>query len=186
MMHKRLEHVGYAKHSGFTAFCIPYAGRELNFVVILPDDAKGLAALEKKLNAAMLADCAKQPTADVVLSFPKFKVEPPTLALKEQLEALGMMTAFDEPTGSANFDKLAPRRPNEYLYLSRVFHKTFIAVDEEGTEAAAATAAVVAATTSMIKPSKPIEIKVDRPFLYAIQHAPSGVCLFLGRVTDPR
>jgi serpin B len=186
MMHKRLEHVGYAKHSGFTAFCIPYAGRELNFVVLLPDDAKGLAALEKKLNAAMLADCAKQPTADVVLSFPKFKVEPPTLALKEQLEALGMMTAFDEPTGSANFDKLAPRRPNEYLYLSRVFHKTFIAVDEEGTEAAAATAAVVAATTSMIKPSKPIEIKVDRPFLYAIQHAPSGVCLFLGRVTDPR
>jgi serpin B len=70
--------------------------------------------------------------------------------------------------------------------LSKVFHKTFIAVDEEGTEAAAATAAVMAMTTSMIQPEQPVEVKVDRPFLYAIQHVPSGVCLFIGRVTDPR
>ena len=186
MMHQRLERAGYTKHPGFTALCIPYIGRELNFVVLLPDDVNGLAALEKKLTPAMLAECAKLPSAEIILSFPKFKFEPPTMALKEQLEALGMKTAFDVPPGSANFDKLAPRRPNEYLYLSSVFHKTFIAVDEKGTEAAAATAAVVALATSMVKPAEPIEVKVDRPFLYAIQHVPSGVCLFLGRVTDPR
>ena len=186
MMHERLKNVGYAKHPGFTVFCIPYSGRELNFVVLLPDDVKGLAALEKKLTPEMLAECAKLPTADIILSLPKFKLEPPTVALKTHLETLGMKTAFDEPPGSANFDKLAPRRPNEYLYLSNVFHKTFIAVDEEGTEAAAATAAVIALMTSAMRPSEPIEVKVDRPFLYVIQHVPSGVCLFLGRVTDPR
>jgi serpin B len=126
------------------------------------------------------------PSADILLSLPKFKMEPPTIPLKQQLESLGMKSAFDDPPGSANFDRLAPRRPNEYLYLSKVFHKTFIAVDEEGTEAAAATAAVMAMTTSMIQPEQPVEVKVDRPFLYAIQHVPSGVCLFIGRVTDPR
>jgi len=97
-----------------------------------------------------------------------------------------MKTAFDQPTGSANFDRIAPRKPNDYLYLSQVFHKTFIAVDEKGTEAAAATAVVMMATSAMVKRSPPIEVKVDRPFLYAIQHVPSGTCLFLGRVTDPR
>lgn len=186
MMHKQLDGVGYAKRSGFTVFAIPYSGRELNFVVFLPDQVDGLAALEKKWTPQMLAECTKLPTADIILSFPKFKMEPPTVALKEHLESLGMKTAFDEPAGSANFDRLAPRRPNEYLYLSKVFHKTFIAVDEEGTEAAAATAAAMAMTTSAMRPNEPIEIKVDRPFLYAIQHVQSGVCLFLGRVTDPR
>ena len=98
-----------------------------------------------------------------------------------------MKTAFDDPRGSANFDKIAPPKPNDYLYISNIFHKTFIAVDEKGTEAAAATAVVMMRATSMPGPKPPpIEVKVDRPFVYAIQHVPSGVCLFLGRVTDPR
>jgi len=186
MMHKHYNHLGYAKHSGYSAVSIPYTGGELSFVILLPDDVKGLAGLESNLNPATLAECARLPAANVVLSIPKFRIEPPTIALKPELEALGMKTAFDEPQGSANFDRLAPRQPNEYLYLSKVFHKTFIAVDEQGTEAAAATAAVMALATSIMRPEQPIEVKVDRPFLYAIQHVPSGVCLFIGRVTDPR
>jgi serpin B len=98
-----------------------------------------------------------------------------------------MKTAFDIPHGSANFDKIAPRKPDDYLYISKLFHKTFIAVDEKGTEAAAATAVVMMAATRLSSPPPPpIEVKVDRPFVYAIQHVSSGVCLFLGRVTDPR
>jgi serpin B len=98
-----------------------------------------------------------------------------------------MKTAFDIPQGSANFDKIAPRKPNDYLYISNIFHKTFIDVDEKGTEAAAATAVVMMMATGLARPKPPpIEVKVDRPFVYAIQHVPSGVCLFLGRVTDPR
>ena len=73
------------------------------------------------------------------------------------------------------------------LAISEVFHKTFIAVDEKGTEAAAATAVAMLAMARMQPPPpKPIEIKVDHPFFYAIQHVPSGACLFIGRVTDPR
>lgn len=101
--------------------------------------------------------------------------------------ALGMKTAFDDPQGSANFDKMAPRRPDKYLAISNVFHKTFIAVDEKGTEAAAATAVVMMELTARREmPHEPIHVKVDRPFFYAIQHVPSGACLFVGRVTDPR
>ena len=98
-----------------------------------------------------------------------------------------MKTAFDIPRGSANFNKIAPRKPNDYLYISNIFHKTFIAVDEKGTEAAAATAVVMMRATAIARPKPPpIEVKVDRPFVYAIQHVSSGACLFLGRVTDPR
>ena len=97
-----------------------------------------------------------------------------------------MKSAFDLPQGSANFDRIAPRKTNDYLYISQVFHKTFIAVDEKGTEAAAATAVAMMAGSAMIQRSPPVEVKVDRPFLYAIQHVPSCVCLFLGRVTNPR
>ncbi len=187
MMRKMDRHFGYAKREGFAAVSLPYVGSDLQFVILLPDNVNGLRALESKLTGNMLAGCAKLDTRDVDLSLPKFKLEPPTMALAKQFEALGMKTAFDQPQGSANFDKMAPRKPNDYLYISQVFHKTFIAVDEKGTEAAAATAvAMMAGTALRSPPPPPIQVKIDRPFVYAIQHVPSGFCLFLGRVTDPR
>jgi serpin B len=192
-----LSYCGYEKRDGFTAVTLPYNDRELQFVVLLPDDVKGLPGLEKKLTAPLLAECAKLQVQDVNLHLPKFKFEPPTMNLGATLQELGMQTAFDQPRGSANFDRLAPRKsasrtdssrgePDDYLYISAVFHKTFIAVDEEGTEAAAATAVAMAVGTSAGQKPEPPEVKIDRPFLYAIQHVPSGACLFIGRVTDPR
>jgi serpin B len=187
MMRKTDKHFGYANRDGYTAVSLPYAGDDLQFLVLLPDDVNGLRALESRLTGEILGQCAKLQTRDVDLHLPKFKLEPPTIALAEKFEALGMKTAFDKPQGSANFDKIAPRTPRDYLYISQIFHKTFIAVDEKGTEAAAATAvAMLAGSALRSPPLPPIEVKVDRPFLYAIQHVPSGVCLFLGRVTDPR
>ena len=187
MMRNRSEHFGYARREGFTVVSLPYVGDDLQFVVLLPDDVKGLRTLESKLTADVLAECAKLEQRDVELHLPKFKLEPPTIALAETFQALGMKTAFDIPHGSANFDKIAPRKPNDYLYISNIFHKTFIDVDEKGTEAAAATAVVMMRATGLAQPKPPpIEVKVDRPFVYAIQHVPSAVCLFLGRVTDPR
>ena len=187
MMQKTDKHFGYARHEGFTVVSLPYAGDDLQFVVLLPDEVNGLHALESKLSGDTLASCAKLERRDVDLHLPKFKLESPTITLAEKFEALGMKTAFDKPQGSANFDKMAPRKPDDYLYISQIFHKTFIAVDEKGTEAAAATAvAMMAGTALRSPPPPPIEVKVDRPFVYAIQHVPSGVCLFLGRVTDPR
>ncbi len=186
-MMRKTARFGYAKREGFTAVSLPYAGDDLQFLVLLPNDVDGLRALESKLAEHVLAECAKLEAQDVDLHLPKFKLEPPTIALAEKLQSLGMKSAFDIPQGSANFDKIAPRKPNDYLYISNVFHKTFIAVDEKGTEAAAATAVVMMRATAIARPKPPpIEVKVDRPFVYAIQHVPSGVCLFLGRVTDPR
>jgi serpin B len=97
-----------------------------------------------------------------------------------------MKTAFDQPQGSANFDRIAPRKPDDYLAISEVFHKTFLALDEEGTEAAAATAVVMMEAAARRPVEKPPEVRVDHPFLFAIQHRESGACLFLGRVVDPR
>jgi len=186
-MMRKTTNFGYARREGFTVVTLPYAGNDLQFVVLLPDDINGLRDLESKLSADVLAGCAKLEKRDVDLHLPKFKLAPPTVALKEKFEALGMKTAFDIPPGSANFDKIAPRKPNDYLYISNIFHKTFIALDEKGTEAAAATAVVMMARSALMSPPPPpVEVKIDRPFVYAIQHVPSGVCLFLGRVTDPR
>jgi serpin B len=120
------------------------------------------------------------------LHLPKFKLEPPTASLGGLLKQLGMRSAFDDPPGSANFDRMAKRRPSDYLAISDVFHKTFISVDEQGTEAAAATAVGMRAMAAIVRPEQPIEVKIDRPFLFAIQHRPSSACIFLGRVTDPR
>jgi serpin B len=186
MMHKEDRQFGYAKREGFTAVSLPYIGNDLQFLVLVPDEVNGLRALESKLSAQMLSQCAKLEPHDVDLSMPKFKFEPPTILLGDNLQTLGMKSAFDQPQGSANFDRMAPRNPKDYLYISQVFHKTFIAVDEKGTEAAAATAVAMMAGSAMVERPEPIEVKVDRPFIYAIQHVPSGTCLFLGRVTDPR
>ncbi|HSV62097.1 MAG TPA: serpin family protein [Chthoniobacterales bacterium] len=178
---------GYAKREGYTAVTIPYLDSELQLLILLPDDVNGLGALGKKITPEIFDDAIKFERRGVTIYLPKFEFEPPTMRLGDALEALGMRTAFDHPHGSANFDRLAPRTPNDYLFISAVFHKTFIALDEEGTEAAAATAVAmeVGAARGQTKP-KPTEVKIDRPFFYAIQHVSSGACLFMGRVTDPR
>src|SRR2546429_7160648 len=170
MMRKTSDHFGYARHEGFTVVSLPYTGGELQFVVLLRDDVNGLHSLESKLTGELLAQCAKLEQRDVDLHLPKFKLQPPTIPLAENFEALGMKTAFDKPPGSANFDRIAPRKPNDYLYISQIFHKTFIAVDEKGTEAAAATAVTMMAAAAALRspPPPPIEVKVDRPFVYEI------------------
>jgi serpin B len=100
---------------------------------------------------------------------------------------MGMPTAFDQPPGSADFSVMAPRKPGDYLCISHVIHKAFIAVDKDGTEAAAATAVVMVERSAMpVERPKPLEVRVDRPFAFAIQHVASSACLFLGRVSDPR
>jgi serpin B len=186
-MMTRQDSFGYAKHEGLSAVALPYSGGDLQLLILLPDTAVGLPKVESKLTAALLKECAGLKSQDIVLFLPRFKLEPPLFALRKTLEALGMENAFNVPKGSANFNGIAPKRPDDYLYISDVFHKTFVDVDEKGTEAAAATAVVMMMATGHFEQKpKPLEVRVDRPFLFAIQHRPSGACLFLGRVADPR
>ena len=180
---------GYARQDGYAAVALPYVGSDLQFLVLLPDHANGLSALEAKLTPALLAGCAKLEPGLVKLWLPNFKLEPPLMELSEELKALGMKTAFNDPGGSANFDGMAPRKPDDYLAISKVFHKTFLSLDENGTEAAAATAAVITVEGMPEPPAHPPkvhEVHVDHPFIFAIQDRKSGACLFIGRVTDPR
>jgi serpin B len=178
-------HRGFAQHPGFRAVGIPYTGGDVQFLVLVPDKVDGLAEVEKGLTAETLAELAKMKSEDVILHLPKFRIEGPTMELSDGLMTLGLKTAFDQPKRSADFNRMAPRRPDDYLYISKVMHKTFLAIDEKGTEAAAATAVAMALAGAAPAQAKPVEVKVDRPFLFAIQHVPSGACLFLGRVNDP-
>lgn len=168
------ERFGYQKYKGFTAITLQYAEDELQFLILLPDEINGLAALESQIT--QFSTYANLPERDIILSLPKFKMTPPTLALNSVLQRLGMKSAFN-PT-EANFSRMA----NRPIFIQGVFHKTFLTLDELGTEAAAATSAVGGEGI----PEKTITITVDHPFLFAIQHRASGACLFLGHLVDPR
>jgi serpin B len=168
------ETVGYMKYGGFTAISIPYSGNELQFLILLPDATNGVQALESRLT--QLGTCANLPQKEIIIGLPKLKITPETLLLKPILQGLGMKTAFDEPT--ADFTRMA-----KGVFINGVFHKTFLNLDEKGTEAGAATAVTAAGTG--IEP-KVMVVTVDRPFIFAIQHRASGTCLFLGHVVDPR
>jgi serine protease inhibitor len=181
------EYMGYFDGRGFQAVTLPYAGGDLHFLLIVPNKVDGVAHVEAVLTPEMLATCAKAKSREVILHLPKFKITPLSVNLGVSLQKLGMTTAFDSPAGSADFDAMAPKKPTDYLRISSVFHQTFLALDEKGTEAAAATAVAVPGSVGIVpEREKPVELRVDRPFLFAIQHAGSGACLFLGRVTDPR
>lgn len=179
--------MGYARDGGATVVTLDYLGNGLQFVVVLPDEGTTVDALAARLTPAHFARWARLRETDrreVDLQLPKFTVRGGTIRLGPALRALGVRQAFDEPRGSANFERIAPRLPDEYLAMAEVYHQTFVALDERGTEAAAATAVVIVGVTSV--PAPPIEVRVDRPFLFLIQHRASGAGLFLGRVTDPQ
>ena len=184
MMNRRGSY-GYADLDGVNVLELPYQGDDLSMVIVLPDATDGVAAVEQGLSVAGIAAwiAALSPT-EVQLALPKFRVEPEeSIELKPTLTALGMGIAFDSE--NADFSGMAnPPDPRERLHISHVFHKAFVAVDEEGTEAAAATAVVMGRGAGMPQPAP--EFRADRPFLFLIRDVHSGAILFLGRVVDPR
>ncbi len=184
----RTSSVGYAAEEDLTVVTLDYLGNELQCVIILPAEGQSVETAAALLTPAHFERWSKlRETSwrNVALALPKFKFESPSISLSGSLVALGMRQAFDLPSGSANFDRIAPRTPFEYLMISEVYHQTFVALDEEGTEAAAATAVVMAVPVSAFIPEPAVDVRVDRPFLFAIQHRASGACLFVGRITDP-
>ena len=166
--------LGYAAGAGWRAVELPYVGGSLALTVILPDD---LATFEAGLTPQVLAQVTSAlAPREVDLSLPKFSIETAT-SLAAALKAMGMPLAFDPD--QADFSGMTTQ---ERLFISDVIHQADIAVDEKGTEAAAASAVVMAGTAA---PAEPVTVRVDRPFLFALRDLPTGAVLFLGRVTDP-
>jgi serpin B len=176
MMHQqtRLE---FMQGEGYRAVELPYVGRQLSMLILLPDEGK-FGEVEARLDAELLnATLASLEWGEVILTMPKFMFEWSS-GLADGLAALGMRDAFD--LDRADFSGMDGARD---LYITNVLHKAFVAVDEAGTEAAAATVVIVGATA--MQPSEPVEFNIDRPFLFLIRDNPTGTILFLGRVTNP-
>lgn len=167
------ETLGYAEGNGWQAVEIPCQGGELRMLVLLPDDLTGFIST---LDTAALDSVVAALQQKVVnLSLPRFRVEG-RLALKEALLSLGMRVPFSQ---SADFSGMTG---NQDLFIDSIHHSGFVAVDEAGTEAAAATAVVMRLRAA---PMDPQIVNVDRPFLWLIRDVETGTILFLGQVADP-
>ena len=175
MMAQQLE-CGYTETEDTQIVELPYVGRALSMVVLLPKQVDGLAALEARLTPAALAQWTTRLwETEVQVFLPRFKVEA-AFRLDDALRALRMTDAFDDVRANfAGMDGIAR------LAISAVLHKAFVEVNEEGTEAAAATAVV----TFKGPPQAPPVFCADHPFLFLIRENNSGSILFLGRVVDP-
>ena len=164
---------GLGHGDGLQLLELPYVGDELTMVILLPRAQDGLAALEESLNTANLGKwLGTLREREIVVSLPRFELTV-RFDLTDVLRAMGMSTAF---TGRADFSGITGARD---LLIDKVVHKAFVSVDEEGTEAAAATGVV------MRKTSLPPTFRADHPFLFLIRHQPTGAILFVGRVIDP-
>jgi serpin B len=173
MMHTGGE-LNAAKGAGWQAVELPYVGQQMSMLFIVPDD---LAKFEKSFDAAALTSITGSLGQHAtILSVPKFGTESKT-GLGDVLAKLGMPSAFDAST--ADFSGITTA---DKLWISAVIHQANIDVDEAGTEAAAATAAVMAGTAA---PTETVTITLDRPFLFAVRDNVTGAILFLGRITDP-
>jgi len=169
----------YAELPGFQMIELPYAGRDLSMIVLLPDTDTPLSSLEKKMTLENFETWKKFLKEErVILFLPKFRITWGTVSLVETLHSLGMVDAFS--SSKANFSGMDGRP--DWLYITDVLHKAFVDVNEEGTEAAAATAVVVGAR-SVAAP--PVVFRADRPFLFIIQENSTGNILFMGRVNEP-
>jgi serpin B len=170
---------GYASGDGWQAITMPY-GQQHNasMVIILPDSGR-FAEVESSLDAAKFEEirtALSQSQASVNLTMPRWEFES-TFDLVETLKAMGMIAPFEGADFSGITSEIG-------LVISDVIHKSNITVDEEGTEAAAATAIVMEETSAMI-PDQQVDFVMDHPFIFAIVDRESGTLLFLGRVTNP-
>jgi serpin B len=168
--------LSYGRGSGWEAVQLPYAGERLAMLLIVPEGGR-FAEVERSLDAAMLAGGTKGlRQQDVLLKMPRFTARS-AFSLRDTLAGMGMPIAF---SNGADFSGMNGKRD---LLISGVYHQAFVAVDEQGTEAAAATGVAVAKAGV---PAKPVELIVDRPFVFLIRDVQTGAVVFMGRLTDPR
>jgi serpin B len=178
MMHLT-EKFGYFEDDRFQVLSMPYKGDAVSLIAFLPRQKEGMKAMEEQLNAGVVSDVlGKIRSTKVAVSFPKFKMTS-SFQLADVLAKMGMPTLFQP--GKADLSGIVVTKD---LFISKVVHKAYVDVNEEGTEAAAATA-VIAMRASAKAPMIPV-FRADHPFVFAIRDNKTGSILFLGRVTNPK
>ncbi len=177
-MMRQEESFKYGEGDGYLAVELPYDGEELSMVILLPDSGQ-FDAFEEALDAAQVAGIIDgMGYRQVDLTMPKFEFDS-SFSLSQALRAMGMPIAFSET--DADFSGISDSQ-DDPLYIWEVVHKAFVSVDEEGTEAAAATAVIMNGASA---PPEPAEFTIDRPFIFLIRDIETGAILFVGRTLDP-
>ncbi|MFY9558312.1 MAG: serpin family protein [Blastocatellia bacterium] len=179
LMHQSDDY-SYYEDKDFQAVSLPYGSGRISMYIFLPKSGSSLGGFQKNLTAAHWDTWMKgfaHTKGEIAL--PRFKVEY-EITLNDALKALGMGDAFDPQR--ANLTGIV--QTSENVFISRVKHKTFAEVNEEGTEAAAVTSAEVSVTSAM-QPRKTFRMIVDHPFLCAIRDSKTGTLLFVGSISDP-
>jgi serpin B len=173
--------VNYHETKNYKMIRLPYKGNMQSMIVVLPHKAEMMKEVENHMSTSLVQNAMiyyAQP--EVIVKLPKFKMTL-GMGLNKLLQNLGMKNAF---SAIADFSKMTPSND---LYISDVVHKAFIEIDEEGTEAAAATAVVMTTTSvSNSRPPKPKEFIADHPFLFYIVDNKTSSILFMGRIMNPK
>jgi len=169
----------YDAGDGYQMIALPYNGYQVSMFVILPEEGS-FEQFESLLTTDKFNEMSESLTSETVdLYMPKFHAES-SFSVNDMLASLGMTDAFDPSL--ADFSGISGSRD---LSISNVIHKAVIDLDEEGTEAAAATAVIMELTSAM-PVDEPIELRLDSPFIYAIVNPESGSILFMGRMLNPQ
>lgn len=177
-MLRQIETFGYAEGDGYQALELNYRRDELSMVFLLPAEGR-FEEFESSLTATRFAEIVETlETKEVAVAIPSFTYSSPSISMKRALKSLGMTVPF---TGAADFSGMVENRD---IYIDDAIHKTFIALDEKGTEAAAATA-IIFRETGIIPLEGDNEFIADRPFLYFIRDRVTGTILFMGSLLDP-
>jgi len=174
---KREDKARVAWLSGASMLELPYKGGDLSMLIVLPHRFDGLPELEASLTSEALREAIAglhETSTEIPIAIPRFRIES-KFGLGTTLSDMGMPSAF--APGAADFSGMDGRRD---LHIAHAIHQSFVEVNEEGTEAAAATGVSVGTT------SGPIPFAANHPFLFVIHDNVTGSILFMGRVTDPR
>jgi serpin B len=167
----------YASNSDFSALEMPYKGGEISMLFILPEPGK-IPAVESGLTSDFLAGVSSSlQKQSVAVAIPKFKFTTSSTSLRDILISLGMSAAFSD---AADFSGIDGTR---LLFIQDAIHKAFVAVDERGTEAAAATAVILGQKGGIVQP--PIAFIANRPFIFLIRDNVTGSVLFIGKLASP-
>jgi len=177
-MMRQTESFGYAKGHGYRAVELPYYGGELSMVILLPESGE-FRAFEEALHPQKVGDIISVlKRTPMVLTMPKFEFGS-ELELRDTLAGMGMPIAL---IPAADFTGMSDMPDAHELYIYDVIHQAFVSVDEAGTEAAAATAVIVKTVSAPVQP--PVEVTIDRPFIFFVRDIDTGAVLFLGRVMN--